>query len=541
MSALPPAAMPGVPVARLVQALRDAGYLQEVLGVLPDAVRDLVDDSRRVTPESAFLAVQGATQDGHAWIPAAREKGATLFIVEDRAAALAVGGPALVVSDGRRSAAAAAAAFHNWPARSLSLVAVTGTNGKTTTVGLLRHLLDSADRPAASIGTLGVLLGSAGTEIPGGHGLTTPGPVELQRVLRQLVDRGVRFVAMEASSHALHQHRVEGVQFAAAVFTNLTRDHLDYHGTMDAYRAAKLSLLDLLAPNGVACLNGDDPAWRDVSGSRRRLVFGTTEAADVCALDVEFSATGSQFILATPSGRRQVTLPLIGDFNVANALGAAAAAEALGVPLAEVAANLSTAPQVPGRLERIHTGPTVLRDYAHTPDALERALTAVRPFAAGANAEAIRATGHASEGASSRGHATASGSAQGTAGNRLIVLFGCGGDRDRGKRPAMGAIAERLADVTIVTSDNPRTEDPEQILDDIEGGMTRRDHLRIVDRREAIAAALRLAGPHDVVVLAGKGHETYQIRGTTSFPFDERQIVQELAQSLTWSPGMSRS
>lgn len=503
------ARMRPVPVSRLVDALREAGQLHGIVGTPPDAVFDLVDDSRRVTPGSAFLAVQGATQDGHAWLPKAREAGATLFIVENRDAALAEGVPALVVQDGRRSAAIAAAAFHDWPARSLTLVAVTGTNGKTTTVGLLRHLLDSAERPAASIGTLGVLLGSVGAEVPGGQGLTTPGPVELQRLLRLLVDRGVKTVSMETSSHALHQHRVDGVQFAAAVFTNLTRDHLDYHGTMDAYRDAKLELLALLAPDGVACFNGDDPTWRGVNGPVRRVLFGTAADADVRARDVVFGATGSRFTLTTPMGQHEVSLPLIGDFNVANALGAAAAAEALGLTVAEIAMKLSQAPQVPGRLERLHTAPTVLRDYAHTPDALERALEAVRPFT-------TRPDG---------------------APSRLIVLFGCGGDRDRGKRPVMGAIAERLADVTIVTSDNPRTEDPEQILDDIEAGMTRTGHLRIVDRREAIAAALRLAAPHDVVVLAGKGHETYQIRGTTAYPFDERQIVQAIVQEIVQELG----
>lgn len=499
-------------VTRLIDALRDAGLLVSQSPSLPDDISDLVDDSRRVSAGAAFIAVRGAAQDGHAWLPKAKDAGAALAIVEDGAAAESVALPHLVVRDGRRAAALAAAAFHGWPARELTLVGVTGTNGKTTTVGLLRHLLDAPEHPAASIGTLGVLLGSEGAPLPGGGGLTTPGPVELQRLLRDLVNRGVKAVAMETSSHALDQRRVEGLSFAAAVFTNLTRDHLDYHGTMEAYRAAKLRLVGLLARDGVAVLNVDDPAWHGVTNAPRTLTFGTAldGQPQVSARDVQYMANGSRFMLVAPGGAHEVTLPLIGDFNVANALGAAAAALALGLSVPVIAERLSRAPQVPGRLERLRTAPTVLRDYAHTPDALDRALRAVRPFTRGENGEA----------------------------GRLIVLFGCGGDRDRGKRPEMGRIAVELADVAIVTSDNPRTEDPERILDDIEAGMTGglsgapSEYVRIADRREAIAQALRLAAPNDVVVLAGKGHETYQIRGTTSYPFDESEIVADLSRDI---------
>jgi len=498
-----------VNVAVVLDALRDAGLLVSAGPDLPTTLTDVIDDSRRVTAGSAFIAVKGAVQDGHAWLPSAKAGGAALALVEDAvdgaAAAAAAHLPAIVVRDGRRAAAVAAAAFHDWPARELTLVGVTGTNGKTTTVGLLRHLLDSAERPAASIGTLGVLLGSEGVAMPGGSGLTTPGPVELQRLLRALLDRGVRTVTMEVSSHSLDQRRVDGLSFAAAVFTNLTRDHLDYHGTMDAYRAAKLRLVGLLARDGVALFNADDPSWRGVTNAPTSWTFGSESGADISARDVTFTSAGSHFLLVSPHGAQAVSLPLIGDFNIANALGAAAAALALGMPIADVAQRLSVAPQVPGRLERLHTAPTVLRDYAHTPDALDRALRAVRPFTRQDNGSA----------------------------SRLIVLFGCGGDRDRGKRPEMGGIAEASADVVIVTSDNPRTEDPDRILDDIEAGMTRRDHVRIVDRHDAIAHALRMATPHDVVMLAGKGHETYQIRGTTSYPFDEREIVRDLMAEMS--------
>ncbi len=517
----------GRSVAVIIDALRDAGLLVATSEKLPETIADLTDDSRRVQPGAGFVAVRGHAQDGHDWIAAAQAAGATLVLAEDatrvatavRAETGAGALPYIAVRDGRRAAAVAAAAFHGWPARALSIVGVTGTNGKTTTVGLLRHLCDENDRPAASIGTLGVLVGSTGAPMAGGGGLTTPGPVELQRVLRALVERGVRTVAMEVSSHSLDQRRVDGLTFDAAVFTNLTRDHLDYHGSMEAYRTAKLRLLGLLARDGVALFNGDDPAWRGgaqgSSASPRTRTFGVDTPSDVMARDIVFTPQGSRFLLVAPSGAVPVTLPLIGDFNVANALAAASAALVVGVSLADVAARLSSAPQVPGRLEIVHAHPTVLRDYAHTPDALDRALRAVRPFTTRDTAR------------------------PGEAPSRLIVVFGCGGDRDRGKRPEMGRIAESLADVVIVTSDNPRTEDPERILDDIEAGMQHRTHARIVDRRAAISQALVEASRHDVVLLAGKGHETYQIRGTTSYPFDERRIVAELTGSATDTPASS--
>jgi UDP-N-acetylmuramoyl-L-alanyl-D-glutamate--2,6-diaminopimelate ligase len=483
--------MSPVPLSTIVVALREAKLLDGVRGELPHDISIVTDDSRAVRPGALFLAVRGAERDGHDYLDAAANAGAAAALVADLTRTEL---PALVVKDTRRAAAVAAAAFYGNPADGLRLVGVTGTNGKTTTVGMLRHLLDEPAAPAASIGTLGVLLGSEGTAMDGGGGLTTPGPVELQRVLRYLRDAGIRTVAMETSSHALHQRRVEGLALEAAVFTNLTRDHLDYHVSMDAYLAAKALLVGLLAPTGAAVVNADDSAWLALPAAPRTVRFGLEHAADVTAADVHYSPRGSEWTLVAGKARHPVVLPLIGDFNIANALGAAAAAWALGVPADVVASRLSGMPQVPGRLEILHERPTVLRDYAHTPDALERALAAVRPFTTGS----------------------------------LIVVFGCGGDRDRGKRPEMGRIAEQGADHVIVTSDNPRTEDPQRILDDIEAGMTRGRHERIEDRREAIAHAIARAGVDDVILLAGKGHETYQIRGTVKHPFDERAIVREI-------------
>ena len=480
----------------ITDRLRELGLLVRVRGDLPARIDGVTDDSRAANAGTLFVAVRGSVRDGHDYLPTVEAQGAPAAIVEDESRTTL---PAIVVNDARRAAAAAAAVRHGDPARKVEIVGVTGTTGKTPTVGLLRHLLDGAGGRAASIGTLGILVGSAGEPLEGGGGLTTPGPIELQRVLAELVARGVTRVAMEVSSHSLHQHRVEGLVFAAGVFTNLTRDHLDYHGTMEEYLAAKALLVGLLAPGGVAVVNADDPAWNQLPPAPKRLTFAAAGGdADVRALDVRYRPRGSEWTLAIGAERAPVTLPLIGDFNVANALAAAGAASAVGVPTATIAERLSRAPQVPGRLELVHDTPAVLRDYAHTPDALERALGAVRPFATG----------------------------------KLIVVFGCGGDRDKGKRPVMGDIASRMADVAIVTSDNPRTEDPERILDEIEAGMGRRPHERVEDRRAAIARALAIAGADDVIVLAGKGHETYQVRGTVKLHVDAKEIVQELTAGM---------
>lgn len=480
----------------IAKAIESQGLLNERRGQLPTTVTLVTDDSRQVKPGALFVAVRGADRDGHAYLDAAAKAGAAAAIVED---AHKTQLPALVVKSGRRAAAIAGAEAVQWPARDMQLVGVTGTNGKTTTVGILRHLLDEPKAHAASIGTLGVLVGSEGKTLPGGSGLTTPGPIELQNLFRQLRDASVARVAMEVSSHALHQHRVDGLEFDVAVFTNLTRDHLDYHGSMQEYFDSKAKLLNYLRPHGAAVVNLDDQAWSALPGERRRVTFSErVTTAEVHAANIRFTPRGSHWTLVLGGERHEVSLPLIGDFNVPNALGAAASAWALGLSGEKIAEKLSAAPQVPGRLELISEAPAVLRDYAHTPDALDRALDAVRPFTKG----------------------------------RLICVFGCGGDRDKGKRPVMGGIAAQKSDIPIVTSDNPRTEDPEKILDDIESGMGKTKHERIEDRRAAIARAMEIWTEGDVILLAGKGHEDYQVRGTTKLPFDERVIVSELRDAM---------
>jgi UDP-N-acetylmuramoyl-L-alanyl-D-glutamate--2,6-diaminopimelate ligase len=379
------------------------------------------------------------------------------------------------------------------PWRDLFFGAVTGTNGKTTTAVLARHLLQARGDTVA-IGTLGLVERSGGVR-PGTEGLTTPGPVQIAGWARDLADEGMKAVLMEASSHALAQYRLDGFRFDTAVFTNLGRDHLDYHADQAEYRAAKVRLLDLLKPGGWAVVFKDDPAWAGASFPwSQTLTVGIDSDADFRAVDLALGASGARFRLVGGEEEATVSLPLLGRFNVENALTAAGLAWTGGMGLGEIAEGLSRAPQIPGRLQVVAADPfTVLIDFAHTPDALERVLTTLRPLVNG----------------------------------RLMVLFGAGGDRDRGKRPRMGEVVARLADLAVVTSDNPRTEDPERIIDDVLEGMDGAHLLREADRRAAIAMAVKEARPGDLLLLAGKGHESYQVLGREKHPFDEAAIALE--------------
>jgi UDP-N-acetylmuramoyl-L-alanyl-D-glutamate--2,6-diaminopimelate ligase len=484
------------PLEEIIDALARAGLLIGApdSGAALPAITGLTADARRLERGMLFCAVRGAVQDGHTFVPEAARRGAAAALVESRQPATV---PQIVVRNGRRAAAIAAEAWYGRPAARLQMIGVTGTNGKTTSVLLSQHVL-SALWPMGAIGTLGAFDPTGALVESEAGNLTTPGPIDLQATLAAMVDRGAAGVAMEVSSHSLDQGRVEGLVFRAAIFTNLTRDHLDYHETFEAYFAAKAKLTGYLADAGLAVINADDAAWARLPHTPRRITFSaTSHAADVSARDVQIDATGARFTLVTTRGTHPVSLPLLGRFNVANALGVAACAVGLGIESRIVAERLSTAPQVPGRMERIAVDPSViLRDYAHTPDALERALETIREVT--------------------------------PRGGRVIVVFGAGGDRDRGKRAPMGEIAVRLADIAIATSDNPRTEDPERILDDVEAGMGGRQHYRYVDRRAAIAQAMELARQGDTILLAGKGHETYQVVGTAKQPFDEREVVRGL-------------
>jgi UDP-N-acetylmuramoyl-L-alanyl-D-glutamate--2,6-diaminopimelate ligase len=427
--------------------------------------------------------------DAHDYVASAAASGASAALVERP---VHVDLPQIVVSDGRRAAALAAHYVMGEPSGHMTVIGVTGTNGKTTTSLLARHLLASQG-PAAAMGTLGVV--DADGVRPGTEGLTTPGPVQVAVWLWELANDGIRAVVMEASSHALDQHRLDGVRFRMGVFTNLTQDHLDYHVDLASYFGAKARLVDLVAPEGTLIVNGDDRAWDDLALDGRLVrTFAVDTEADVRALGVELSAAGSRFTLAIDGAQADVVLPLLGAYNVENALAAAAIAASAGMTVEAIASGLASAPQVPGRLEAVRSGPfSVLIDFAHTPDALVGALGAVKPLTEG----------------------------------RLIVLFGAGGDRDRRKRRPMAEAVRRFADVVVLTSDNPRTEDPERILDDLAEGLEGAAYTRLADRRTAIHHALSIARPGDTVVLAGKGHETYQVVGREKRPFDERVVVRD--------------
>jgi UDP-N-acetylmuramoyl-L-alanyl-D-glutamate--2,6-diaminopimelate ligase len=474
--------------ASLIASLERAGLLVSAPRVAMD-VTGIADDSRQIRSGAVFCAVVGTVADGHAFAADAVARGAKVVVGER---SLDIDVPQVLVRDGRSAAAVLAREWYGCPGDGLRIVGVTGTNGKTTTVSLVRHLLNG-DGAAGSIGTLGAFDG-AGSPIEDVGVLTTPGAVGLQAALAALRSRGVRSVVMEASSHALDQRRLETLTLEGAVYTNLSHDHMDYHPTVEAYLEAKARLSDYVARDGVEVVNADDPAWHGLRNREqvRRVSYGHTESATVRAVGVKRDRDGSRATFVFDGDPVSMHIPLLGDFNVTNALAASAAVWGLGMAPGDIAARLATAPQVPGRLEVLVADPyRILRDYAHTPDALERAIGAVRPLTRG----------------------------------RLIVLFGAGGDRDRAKRTKMGRAVARGADVAIVTSDNPRTEDPERILDDIEAGMDVGPHRRIVDRREAIAQAVAMLEPGDLLLLAGKGHETYQVIGSERHPFDEREIV----------------
>ena len=474
--------------------LRAAGLLREARGPGDVAVMGVCQDSREAEPGDVFFAWKGVGMDAHNFVGQAADRGAVAAVVERF---VNVDMPQLLVEDGRRAAAIGASAIMGSPSNDMFMVGVTGTNGKSTTAMLVRHLLQQRGQ-AAAIGTLG-LVDDSGVR-PGTEALATPGPVQVAVWLWQLADGGMEAVVIEASSHALEQHRLDGTHFDVGVFTNLTQDHLDYHKNIAGYFGAKARLVELVAPNGTLVVNGDDPAWAALDTRGRSVTTYAVDAhADVRAEKVRLSADGSSFDLVVNGATREVALPLLGRYNVENALAAAAVGAEYGLDLDQLAAGLSTVPQVSGRLEAVVTSPfSVLIDFAHTADALDGVLAAVRPLASG----------------------------------RLIVVFGAGGDRDAGKRRPMAEAVARFADVIVLTSDNPRTEDPERILDDLAEGLENHDYSRIVDRREAIRHALDAAENGDTVVLAGKGHETYQVLGTEKRPFDERLIVHECLSEL---------
>jgi UDP-N-acetylmuramoyl-L-alanyl-D-glutamate--2,6-diaminopimelate ligase len=487
-----------VPVSTLLDALPD----KRVVGTPPARVRGIAFDSRRAQAGDCFVAIPGFKADARRFVAQAVERGATLVVTEGDVPP--VGGVATVlVPSARVALGRVAAAYHGHPSRDLTLVGITGTNGKTTTSYLVEALLQARGDRTGVIGTIQYVFGDE--RRPAGQ--TTPEAPELQSLLGRMRDHGVRGVAMEVSSHALALARVDELTFDVAMFTNLTQDHLDFHGTFDAYRAAKRHLFELLARSPkarrAAVVNADDPSGAEMTRGLplHVLTFGLGARAEVRAERHESTLSGIRLTAVTPRGHLELTSPLIGEHNVMNLLGAVGAGIALDLGDDAIARALGGVGTVAGRFEQVNAGQPflVVVDYAHTPDALERVLATARKLTAG----------------------------------RLGVVFGCGGDRDRGKRPIMGEIAARRADRVWITSDNPRSERPGAIIDEVAVGVRRvvggegRTSAQ-ADRRAAIAAALGWAERDDTVVIAGKGHETYQIVGADVLPFDDREVARAI-------------
>ena len=449
-------------------------------------IADLAYDSRKVEPGTLFFCVVGEKVDGHEFGARAVEEGAAALVVERELTELEV--PQVVVADSRAAMAPLAARFWGDPTAKLRVVGVTGTNGKTTTAFLVREVLQAADVYCGLLGTVKQVVGGVEKEVV----RTTPEAIELQKTFRQMLAGGDEACAMEVSSHAMTLHRADAIHFEVAIFTNLTQDHLDFHADMEDYFLAKRRLFE--AGPRLAIVNVDDPYGRRLAGEFECLTFSAEGAeADYSASEVEFDAAGATFSV----GGMRLRTGLPGHFNVANALGAFAAAEAMGVGSEIAAAGLARAARVPGRFEPIDEGQgfTVLVDYAHTPDSLENVLRAARRLTEG----------------------------------RLITVLGAGGDRDRDKRPKMGRAGAALSDLAVVTSDNPRSEDPEEIVAEVAAGAERSGEVEIVvDRRAAIALALGRARPGDTVVIAGKGHEQGQeFEAGRKVPFDDREVARE--------------
>ena len=467
-------------------------------------VSGVAHDSRAVGRDAVFVAIRGQRADGALFAADAVRRGAAAIVAET-APPDGIGAVWLRTTDARLALAELAAIFFQHPSDALQVVGVTGTNGKTTSTYLLASVFDAAGLPCGRMGTVTVRVGPQATdERDASH--TTPEASEVQRLLREMVDRGCKACAMEVSSHALVLHRVANVRFAAGIFTNLTRDHLDFHGDMQQYFAAKRRLFDMLPAGAPAVVNVDDPRGLELSTSLPRvLTYAIDRAADIRATAIQSTLDGLTFQIETPSGPLSIRSPLVGRPNVYNILGVAGAAVSLGLPATAIAEGIAALERVPGRFQ-LASGPDddirVVVDYAHTDDALKNLLEVARPLASG----------------------------------RLVTLFGCGGDRDRTKRPLMGAVAARLSDLVVLTSDNPRSETPERIIDEIKLGIVppadpgapKRYSTPFEtrpDRRDAIEHTIRTAQAGDLVIIAGKGHEKYQVIGDRTLPFDDVDIA----------------
>jgi UDP-N-acetylmuramoyl-L-alanyl-D-glutamate--2,6-diaminopimelate ligase len=496
-------------LAALPKHLAPTAWVREDASIDP-VIRGISYDSRRVAPGDLFVALSGSVSDGHDYVARAIELGAVAVMLEHAVDTHVLAGrPAVVVPKSRRALAPISIRFFGEPSSKLRLIGITGTNGKTSTTYLVESILSSANVRTGLIGTVEIRYASE--RIPAVN--TTPESLDLQRTLRSMCTQNIEAVVMEVSSHGLELGRVSGCRFRVGAFTNLTQDHLDFHGDMESYLGSKALLFrECMVPGGHAVVNVDDPAADKIIAAAEegrceviRCSRNADTPADVKLVDAVISLSGTRASLELPTGRIELDVPLLGDFNLENLVVACASAYALGVGPEAIAAGVAACRQVPGRMEVVRGAgsgaPTVIVDYAHTPDAVDKLLRAVRQLS-----EA-----------------------------RLIAVFGCGGDRDRSKRPLMAEAIARHSDIAIATSDNPRTEDPDRILADVEEGLknmrrTTPDALGagkgsytvMRDRREAIRTAIALARPGDSVVIAGKGHEDYQIIGRDKLPFDDR-------------------
>lgn len=471
-------------------------------------VRGIQYDSRKVGRDEVFVAIRGAQTDGHTFIGGAIAQGAKTVVVEDDSALpdsffMHAGVVKIVVPDARRALALMAGNFYGHPDRKLMLVGITGTNGKTTTTHLVKSVLEAGGHRVGLIGTIGYSIGEE--TLPATH--TTPESLELHQLLATMVERGCTAAVMEVSSHSLALSRVFGLRFAVAGFTNLTQDHLDFHGSMEVYGRTKKLLFDWLERDACAVINTDDPYGDRMLPDAHGKIFryGISEKADVRGSDVQLDIRGTHMRVLHGGEATTIALPLVGMFNAYNSLAAFAVGIAAGVPPERIVHGLEKVHSVRGRFERIPSpkGWTAVVDYAHTPDALEKCLHAIRQLLP------VNSSG------------------------RIITVFGCGGNRDRAKRPIMGRIASDLSDAVVVTSDNPRHEDPDSIIKEILSGVVQGKNVTTVaDRRQAIRAALDSAAPGDVVLVAGKGHEAYQITGDVRRYFDDREeILDYISQS----------
>jgi len=481
-----------------------AELLDEPLGAMPDLpFSSVTADSRKIERGGLFVALQGEKVDGHDFAEQARAKGAVAVLGEREGQTDLGGLPYIFVKSARRALGLTAHALQDNPSRALKVIGVTGTNGKSSTVFLLRRILETCGLSTAQLGTLGYTIGDV--TLDAAH--TTPFPEDLATMFRSAKDAGQTHVVMEVSSHALEQERVAGIDFDAAVFTNLTQDHLDYHESMEAYLVEKLKLFEAVrGEDAFTVVNNEDPyagRFAEVSSAPcHRYGLG----GDVRALDVRVEARATSYRVVSPWGAEDITMNLLGLHNVSNALAAITVCGALGLPMPCIARGVEALTSVPGRFERIDVGQDfqVIVDYAHTEDGLRNVLQAAREICTG----------------------------------RVIVVFGCGGDRDRGKRPKMASVAAELADYCIVTSDNPRTESPERIVLDVVVGLQQAgkkpgdEYSVFVDRVEAIRHALDAARPGDLVMIAGKGHEDYQIINSERIHFDDREVARNLLKAM---------